>query len=84
MALFLKKSLGWISLALLSRDIYYKTPSFSFVAGKKTYDQLKNQSSYQHKKMIKLHKNLDRVIESDPWLKANCNAYSPVDVIALN
>ena len=51
---------------------------------KKTYDQLNNQSSYQHKKMNILYNNLDRVIESDPWLKANCNAYSPVDVIALN
>jgi len=35
----MKKSVGWISFILLSRNIYYKKPSFCFVAGKIMYNQ---------------------------------------------
>jgi len=48
------------------------------------YSYIYNQSTMNYVKSINMLRVLDEVIYSDPWLKASCNAYSPVDVVALN
>ena len=51
---------------------------------KEAYSNLYNQSSFLNIKVNNVVNKINQVIETDPWLKASCNGYSPVDVVALN
>ncbi len=51
---------------------------------KENYSYIYNQSTISYVKSKNMLRNLEKIIYSNPWLKASCNAYSPVDVIALN
>ena len=51
---------------------------------KDKYSSIYNQSTFEDIKAFKFLGTLDHIISSDPWIKASCNAYSPVDVIASN
>jgi len=62
-------------------------PSYEFknlnLAIKTKYNKLFEQSSYHKVQVNKIIVELNKIIENDPWLKASCNAYSPVDVVSL-
>ena len=48
-----------------------------------TSTTLNSQESLNFVKSIKMLRFLEDVINSYPWLKASCNAYSPIDVVAF-
>jgi len=50
---------------------------------KKKYSYIYNQSTIEIVNSIKLLRVIEDILNSDPWLKANCNSYSPIDVVAV-
>ena len=49
---------------------------------KKKYETIYNKSTYQELEARSIISAVKKVINSDPWLKGNCNGYSPVNIVA--
>ena len=49
---------------------------------KKNYETIYNKSTYPEIEARSIMFEVNKIINSDPWLAGNCNGYSPVNVVA--
>ena len=49
---------------------------------KMNYETIYNKSTYPEIEARSIMFEVNKIINSDPWLAGNCNGYSPVNVVA--
>ena len=49
---------------------------------KKNYETIYNKSTYPEIEARSIMFEVNKIINSDPWIAGNCNGYSPVNVVA--
>ena len=49
---------------------------------KMNYETIYNKSTYPEIEARSIMFEVNKIINSDPWLMGNCNGYSPVNVVA--